>query len=164
MFFVLDIGSRSVHIAGSTDQPCEALMQQIARNLTDRVDGFLKQTRYLIFDRDPLYAKALRTMLKDAGVEIVRRPSGSPNLNCFAERWMRSLRQECLSQIIPLGENHLRQTITSYVGHYHMERNHQGLGYRLIESVVANSNADEGRIRMRERVGGLLNYYYRAAD
>jgi putative transposase len=163
VFFVLDIGSRRVHIAGIADQPSEAWMMQIARNLTDCVDGFLKQTRYLILDRDPLYTKAFRTMLEDAGVEIVRLPSRSPNLNCFAERWIRSLRQECLSRVIRLGEKHLRQTITSYVEHYHMERNHQGLGNRLIEPVVANSNAGEGRIRRRQRVGGLLNCYYRAA-
>ena len=138
-------------------------MKQIARNLTDCVDGFVKQTRYLILDRDPLYTKAFRTMLKDAGVEIVRLPSRSPNLNCYAERWIRSLREECLSRVIPLGEKHPRQTIASYVDHYHMERNHQGLGNRLIETVVANTNAGERRIRRRQRVGGLLNYYYRAA-
>jgi hypothetical protein len=67
VFFVLDIGSRRVHIAGITDQPCEAWMKQIARNLTDCVDGFLKPTRYLSLDRDPLYTKAFRTMLKNAG-------------------------------------------------------------------------------------------------
>jgi putative transposase len=138
-------------------------MKQVARNLTDGVDGFLKQTRYLVLDRDPLYTKAFRTMLKDAGVKIVRLPARSPNLNCYAERWIRSLREECLSRIIPLSEKHLRQTIVSYVDHYHMERNHQGLGNRLIEPVVANSNAGKGRIHRRQRVGGLLNYYHREA-
>ena len=163
IFFVIDIGSRRVHIAGITDQPSEAWMKQIARNLTDCVDGFLKQTRYLILDRDPLYTRAFRTMLKDAGVEVVRLPSRSPNLNSYAERWVRSIRGECLSRVIPLGEGHLRRTIEAYVAHYHWERNHQGLGNRLIEPLAANTNAPQGRIRRRERVGGVLSYYYRAA-
>jgi putative transposase len=117
----------------------------------------------LILDRDPLYTRAFRQMLKDSGVKVVRLPSRSPNLNCYAERWIRSLREECLSRVVPLGEKHLRQTIASYVEHYHIERNHQGLGNRLIDPVVANTNAGEARIRRRQRVGGLLNFYYHAA-
>jgi putative transposase len=161
VMFVIDIGTRRVQIAGITDQPSEAWMKQVARNLTDGVDGFLKQTRYLILDRDPLYTKAFRSMLKGAGIKIVRLPARSPNLKFYAERWIRSLRNECLSRIIPLSEKHLRQTIVSYVDHYHMERNHQGLANRLIEPVAANTNSGEGRIRRRQRIGGLLNYYYR---
>ncbi|MGE5783423.1 MAG: hypothetical protein ACM3ZE_02495, partial [Myxococcales bacterium] len=111
VFFVIDIATRRVHIAGITDQPSEAWMKQVARNLTDCVDGFLKQTRYLVLDRDPLYTKAFRAMLKDASVKIVRLPARSPNLNSYAERWIRSLRNECLSRIIPLGEKHLRRTV-----------------------------------------------------
>jgi putative transposase len=163
VFFALDIGSRRVHIAGITSQPSDAWMRQVARNLTDCVEGFLKQTRYLILDRDPLYTKAFRTILKDAGVNIVRLPARSPNLNSYSERWIRSLRSECLSRIIPLGEKHLRETIASYLDHYHMERNHQGLGNRLIEPIAANTNAGQGRILRRQRVGGLLNYYHRKA-
>jgi hypothetical protein len=163
VFFVIDIGTRRVHVAGMTSRPSEAWMKQMARNLTDCIGGFLKQTRYLILDRDPLYTRAFRTMLKDAGVNVVRLPSRSPNLNCYSERWILSLRCECLSRIIPLGERHLRRTIESYLTHYHTERNHQGLGNRLIEPSAANTNAGQGRIRRRERVGGLLNFYYREA-
>ncbi|HMA91741.1 MAG TPA: integrase core domain-containing protein [Polyangiaceae bacterium] len=163
VFFVIDIATLRVHIAGITDQPSEAWMNQVARNLTDCVDGFLKQTRYLSLDRDPRYTKVFRTMLKEVSVEIVRLLSRSPNLNSYAERWVRSLREECLNRIIPLGEKHLRRTLASYVEHCHMERNHQGLVNRLIEPIAANTNAGEGRIRKCQRVGGLLNYYYRAA-
>ena len=137
-------------------------MKQIARELTDCVDGFLKQTRYVILGRDPPNTKAFRTMLEGAGLEIVRLSSRSPNLNSYAERWVRSIREECLSRIIPLGEKHLRRTLVSYLDHYHRERNHQGLGNRLIEASAANTNAGQGRIRSRERVGGLLNYYWAA--
>ena len=102
-------------------------------------------------------------MLKDSGINIVRLPARSPNLNSYAERWILSLRRECLSRVIPLGEQQLRNTIASYVDHYHMERNHQGLGNQPIDPVAANTNAGKGRIRRCQRVGGLLNYYYRAA-
>jgi putative transposase len=138
-------------------------MMQIARILTDCVDRISEQTRYLILDRDPLYTKAFRMMIEDAGVKTVRLPARSPNLNSHTERWIGSLRAECLSRIIPLGERHLRRTIASYADHYHMERKHQGLGNRLINPVAAKTNGGTGRIRRRERVGGLLNSYYRAA-
>jgi putative transposase len=163
VMFVIDIGSRRVQIAGITCQPSEGWMKQIARNLTDCAGGFLKQTRYLILDRDPLYTRAFRAMLEEAGVNVVRLPSRSPDLNSYAERWILSLRSECLSRIIPLGESPLRRTIDSYLTHYHTERNHQGLANRLIEPSAANTNAGRGRILRRERLGGLLNFYYRAA-
>ena len=86
VFFIIDIGTRRVHIAGITNQSSEAWMKQIARNLTDSVDGFLKHTKYLILDRDPLYTRAFREMLKGSGVKVVRLPARSPNLNSYAER------------------------------------------------------------------------------
>ena len=151
---VIDIATRRVHIAGITDQPGDVWMKQHARNLTDCVDGFLKRTRYLILDRDPLFTRAFLQMLKDAGVKVVRLPSRSPNFNCYAERWIGSLRSECLSRVIPLGDQHLRRILSEYLVHYHQERNHQGLDNRLIEPVAANTNSGEGRVRRRERVGG----------
>ena len=76
---------------------------------------------------------------------------------------MRSVRSECLARVIPLGERHLRHILTQYVEHYHKERNHQGLGNQPIEPVPANTNAGEGTVRRRERLGGVLNYFYRDA-
>jgi putative transposase len=102
-------------------------------------------------------------MLKEAGVKVVRLPARSQNLNSYAERWIRSVRGECLSRVIPLGERHLRYLLSEYLVHYHQERNHQGLDHRLIELVATNTNSGEGVVRRRERVGGLLSYYYRDA-
>src|SRR5664279_3649516 len=163
VFFIIDIGTRRVQIAGITNQPSEAWMKQIARNLTDCVDGFLKHTKYLILDRDPLYTRVFRGMLKEAGVEVVRLPSRSPNLNSYAERWVRSIRAECLSRVIPLGERHLRHLLSEYLLHFHQERNHQGLSNRIIEPLAANANSGNGVVQRRERLGGVLNYYYREA-
>ena len=163
VFFVIDIGSRRVHIAGISNQPSGAWMSQIARNMTDCVDGFLRGKLYLILDRDPLYTRAFRSTLAEAGVNVVRLPARSPNLNAFAERFVLSAKSECLDRLIPLGERHLRHLLGEYVAHYHTERNHQSLGNELIEPIPANTNAGGGVVRRRARLGGLLSYYYREA-
>jgi putative transposase len=143
--------------------PKSAASSRLVRNenLNDHAaENPCSQHRYLILDRDPLYTRVFRQMLKDAGVNVMRLPARSPDLNSYAERWIRSLRSECLSRVIPLGERHLRNLISEYLAHYHGERNHQGLGNRLIEPLVANFNSGNSVVRRRERLGGVLNYYY----
>ena len=137
-------------------------MKQIARNLTDADSGFLHGARYLIHDRDPLYTEAFRALLKRSGVKTVKLPARSPNLNAYAERFVRSVKSECLAKIIPLGERHLRKAVKDYTEHYHQERNHQGLDNEFIEKVTAGPKMD-GTVACRERLGGILNYYYRRA-
>jgi putative transposase len=162
VFFVIDIETRRVEIAGITCAPSGMWMQQIARNLTSHEDGFLRGVRYLILDRDPLYTQAFRKMLKDSGTEALRLPARSPNLNAHAERFVLSAKSECLGRMIALGERHLRRTMTAFVSHYHGERPHQGLGGQLI--VAADSAGRiEGEVQCRERLGGMLKFYYRAA-
>ncbi len=137
-------------------------MQQVARNLTDVDTGFLIGSRYLIHDRDPLFTQAFKAHLSSAGVETVKLPARSPNLNAFAERFVRSIKSECLAQIIPLGERHLRNTVAEYIEHYHTERNHQGLDNQLILK-PRDDAPTKGNVACRERLGGLLHYYYRRA-
>ena len=120
------------------------------------------EKRYLIHDRDPLYTREFLSMLADAGIESVKLPARSPNLNAYAERFVRSIKEECLEQMILFGEDALRNSIREFLDHFHRERNHQGLGNRLITPINATVNS-EGRIERRERLGGLMNYYYRAA-
>src|SRR5262249_44043044 len=127
VLFVIDLESRRVHIAGVVRQPHGAWMNQVARNLTDAIDGFLRGKRYLIHDRDPLFTHHFRHVLRAAGVRPLRLPPHSPNLNAYAERFVRSIKSECLSKLIPLGERHLRLAISEFVEHYHLERNHEGL-------------------------------------
>jgi len=162
VLFVIDLKTRRIEIVGIVTSPNGAWMTQIARNWTDSEDGFLLRTRYLIHDRDPLFAKGFRGILDGSGVRPVRLPSRSPNLNAYAERFVRSIKAECLAQVIPIGEAHLRRAVREYVAHYHSERNHQGIGNRLIE-VSANGSRESGSIECRERLGGLLRYYRRAA-
>lgn len=162
VFFVIDIKTRRVEIAGITPNPSGTWMKQIARNLTDAEDGFLLKIRYLIIDRDPLYTEAFRKMLKDSGVEPLRLPARSPNLNAYAERFVLSIKSECLNRIVPLGEAHLRHAVSEFAGHYHAERHHQGLDSQLI-TPDETAGRSEGPVACRERLGGLLNYYYRDA-
>jgi putative transposase len=137
-------------------------MCQVARNLTDVVDGFLLKHRDLIMDRDPLYTGGFRALLAVSGIKSLRLPARSPNLNAYAERWIGSIRRECLAQVIPLGERHLRELIREFTAHYHAERNHQSLGNKLISPTNDNA-AVGGRVLRRQRLGGLLNFYHREA-
>src|SRR5215510_13193133 len=161
VFFVMRLKTRMVEIAGITCQPNETWMKQTARKLTDAQDGFLRGVRYLILDRDPLYTTAFRRMLRDSGVRPVLLPARSPNLNAYAERFVLSAKSECLERIVPLGEGHLRAAVREFVDHYHEKRPHQGLDNELVapqEKVIG-----AGPLKCRERLGGVLKFYYREA-
>jgi transposase InsO family protein len=162
VLFVIDLKTRRVEIAGILPRPNGEWMKQIARNLTDCEDGFLNGSRHLIHDRDPLFTTSFRAILKSSDVEAVKLPARSPNLNAYAERFVRSIKSECLSQIIPLGERHLRHAVKEYTEHYHVERNHQGLDNRLLEELPGVVDMDSAVVR-HERLGGILNYYERKA-
>ena len=136
-------------------------MNQIARNLTDSVDGLLTGKRYLIHDRDPLFTDEFLRTLTDVGVESVKLPARSPNLNAHAERFVRSIKEGCLERLILFSESSLRAAVQNFIAHYHSERNHQGLGNPLICSEPKHP-ANRGAVQRRERLGGLLNHYYRA--
>ena len=162
VLFVIELATRKVEIAGITVSPNEKWMRQMAYNLTNFQDGFLRDHRYLIMDRDTKYCESFRAALEQEGVESVRLPPRSPNLNAYAERFVRSIKEECLDRMIFFGENSLRHAIAQFVEHYHQERNHQGLDNKLIvpEDDVGKQN---GEIASRERLGGMLRYYHRKA-
>ena len=152
-----------MHIAGVTTAPNGAYMKQVARNLTDVSDGFLLHSRYLIMDRDTKYTQEFRDYLDREGVKPVRCPARAPNCNAFAERFVRSIKDECLDRMILFGEASLRRVLREYVAHlFRSERNHQGVGNPLLEPCAAVSSTD-GPIQCRERLGGMLNFYYREA-
>jgi putative transposase len=159
---VMELATRRVHIAGITPHPTAAFMQQCARQLTDPFDGFLLGKQYLIHDRDTKYTQAFDALMKASGVEPVLLPPRSPNLNAHCERFVRSIKEEALAQMVILGERALYYAIQQYLAHYHHERNHQGLENQLIaqeEAVVCQT----GHVVRRERLGGLLSYYHREA-
>ena len=162
MLFVIELATRKVEIAGITASPNEAWMRQMAYNLTNFEDGFLNGKSYLIMDRDTKFCESFRSALKQEGVESVRLPPRSPNLNAYAERFVRSIKEECLDRMIFFGENSLRHAIAQFIEHYHHERNHQGLDNTLISPDDDMGNCG-GEIASRERLGGMLRYYHRKA-
>jgi transposase InsO family protein len=162
LLFVMELKTRRVHFAGCTPHPNEAWMQQIARNLTDPFDGFLLGKRYVLMDRDGKFCPTFRNLLKDEDAKPLLLPPRSPDLNAYIERFMRSLKSESLSRMIFFGEKSLRRAVDAYLRHYHAERNHQGIGNKLIESGEEVGSV-AGKIACRQRLGGLLRYYYRDA-
>jgi putative transposase len=162
ILFFMDLSTRKVEIAGIAQVANGLWMSQIARNLTDAEDGILTGKQYLIHDRDPLFTAEFLNMIAGAGVESVKLPPRSPNLNAYAERFVRSIKESCLKRVIFFGEESLRTAIQNFVVHYHRERNHQGLANRLI-SPEPEHLGNAGQVQVRQRLGGMLNYYYRAA-
>ena len=162
VLFFTDLSTTRVEIAGISDSGNGVWMTQIARNLTDSVDGLLTGKRYLIHDRDPLFTDEFLRTLNDAKVESVKLPPRSPNLNAHAERFVRNIKECCLNRLILFGESSLRTAVQNFVAHYHSERNHQGLDNRVIQPDPVHL-ANRGKVQRRERLGGTLNYYYRSA-
>ena len=156
--FVIDLASRRVQILGSTPHPDEPFMCQIVRNFTL---GDAEGCRVLICDRDAKWSRAVRVRLQDAGIRVVQTPYRAPNANAYAERFVRSIKEECLNRLVPCGERHHRRAVAEFVAHYHRERNHQALDNDLIVGQPAKRRV--GRVRRHQRLGGLLNYYARAA-
>jgi len=156
---VIDYATRKVEIAGIVEQAYGGWMKQMARNLTDPINGFLKNKRYLVHDRDRLYTEAFISILKAGGIEPIKSMPLAPNFNPFIERFIRSIKYECLDRMLIFGEAHLRHVIQNYVEHYHFERAHQSLDNDIIEPPPKGT----GEIVCHERLGGLLKFYRRAA-
>jgi transposase InsO family protein len=162
VWFVIRLASRRVRIAGIVPEPTGSWMTQTARHLTDSLGGFLNGCRYLIHDRSPLFTKEFEGILQSAGIQAVRLPPRSPNLNAYAERFVRTIKESCLDRMILIGESSLHQAAAQFVRHYHAERNHQGLENKIIQPEFAVF-PHEGEVCCRQRLGGLLRYYYREA-
>jgi len=152
---VMELATRRVHIAGMTPHPTAAFMQQCARQLTDPFEGFLVSKRYLLHDRDTKFTQAFDGLLKASGVEPIVLPPRSPNLNAHCERFVRSIKEEALAQMVMLGERSLYYAIQQYLAHYHHERTHQGLDNQLI-APEPEQNYQGGAVVRRDRLGGLL--------
>jgi putative transposase len=159
---VMELSTRSVQIAGITPHPTDAFMAQCARQLTDPTDGFLLGKWYLLHDRDTKFLHGFDWMLRTSGVKPVVLPPRSPNLNAYCERFVRSIKEEALDRMVMVGGPALSAVIHQYLAHYHAERNHQGLANQLI-APEPGLGSHSGSVRRRERLGGLLGYYYRDA-
>jgi putative transposase len=162
VLFFIHLESRQVDIAGITVQPDEPWMKQIARNVTMEGCGALRDCSYLLHDRDTKYTQSFRAIIASGRVEPLAVRAQSPNLNSYAERWVRSVKEECLSKVILLGERSLRRALNEFVEHYHAERSHQEKGNVLLFPRDTDVHR-KGLVQCRERLGGLLRYYHQEA-
>jgi transposase InsO family protein len=163
VLFFIHLASRKVHVAGMTPHPDEQWMVQVARNVTMEEWGILAPGQYLIHDRDGKYCPAFRHIIDAAGITRVPLPPRSPNLNAYAERWVRSVKEEALSRLILFGERSLRHALTEYLSHFQQERPHQGKGNVVLMPALRQVGPYQAPPQCRERLGGLLKYYYREA-
>jgi hypothetical protein len=138
-------------------------MTQMARNAVDEESEYLRGHRYVLHDGDAKFCADFRKTLASGGVKCLRLPARSPNLNGFAERWVRSVKSECLSHFILFGEGSLRRALKNFGEHYHGERNHQGKANQLLFPRPGLQKGTQGGVRCQERLGGLLKYYHREA-
>ena len=159
LLMVMELATRRIHFAGTTVSPEDPWMQQIARNVTVEGCGALRDS---LHDRDTKYTQSFRAIIASGRVEPLLLPARRPNLNAYAERWVRSVKEECLSKVILFGERSLRRALSEYVEHFHAERNHQGKGNALLFPRGTNIRRD-GPVQCRERLGGLLRFYHQEA-
>ncbi|MEZ6049641.1 MAG: integrase core domain-containing protein [Planctomycetaceae bacterium] len=158
---VMELKSRRVEIAGITSNPNRQWVTQVARNLTGDV-GFLENASHLILDRDTCFHPLHSFLTEQTNIKPVLLPPKSPNMNAYLERFMRSLKSECLNRMFFFGQHSLERALKEYVAHYHAERNHQGLDNQLVD-LGEEVGSIAGKIECQERLGGLLKYYYRNA-
>lgn len=165
VLFFIHLGTRKVYIGGITPNPDQRWIAQIVRNITDIDDSVLLQNncKYLIHDRDSKFCEHFDSLLRSVKIEPVKLPPRSPNLNAYAERFILSVKSECLERMILFGERSLHHVLKEYIAHYHLERNHQGIGNNLIFPQTAPEKSGERTIECRERLGGMLKFYHRQA-
>lgn len=159
--FATKIATREVEIVNLTKKPNGPWMAQQGRNLCDFEHGFLRNCRYLIHDREPTFIHCLDPILHDSGITPKVMPVKSPNLNAFAERFVGSVRRDCLDHLPIFGEKHLRYVLREYVAWYNHERPHQGIDGEYIDK--REPYREDGEVAKRLRLGGLLPHFYRAA-
>jgi putative transposase len=158
----LHVGSRKVFVTTASKKPDTAWMRKQAKAFLQFVEGEGLKAEILMRDRDNMYVRDFDNAIKDVGIRIHPVAYRSPNQNAFVEQWIQSIKHECLNHFIVFGEDHFNYLISQYVEHYLAERPHQGLGNRLIDGEL-ESASDEGEILCRQRLGGVLKHYYRAA-
>jgi putative transposase len=161
VLFFIELGTRRVHLAGCTAHPTAAWATQQARQLSWTLQDGEGSAHYLLHDRDGKFAPGFDAVFRGEGVEVVRTPYRAPTANAVAERWVGSVRRECLDHLLIAGEAHLRRVLRAYVAHYNQARPHRGLGLRT--PLPPTERPGRGPIRRRELLGGLLREYYREA-
>ena len=160
VLFFIELGSRRVHLAGCTASPNSAWVAQQARQIVWRLSNEPRSMRFLMHDRDSKFTAGFDHIFVSEGIEIVRTPFRAPKANAIAERWVRTVRQECLDHLLILNQRHLIRVLREYTDYYNTARPHQGLAQQI---PIPLSHPEYGAIHCRDVLGGILHDYYRAA-
>jgi putative transposase len=161
VFFFIEVGSRRVHLAGCTDHPTSAWVAQQARQIVWELDGRTPPMHFLIHDNDAKFTEAFDTIFQAERVHVIHTPVRAPNANAFAERWIRTVRAECLDKLLIFRAAHLRRALREYVAYYNAARPHQGLAQQTPMPRIAP--IADGPVRCRAVLGGIQHDYYRDA-
>ena len=162
VFFVIEVGTRFVHVLGVTASPDGARVAQQARNLLTDLEGRAGEFRFLVRDRDNKFTRAFDDVMAGNDTSVIKMPPRSPRANAFAERWVRTARSECTDRILIFGERHLRAVLTKYAAHYNRHRPHRSLDLRAPDDDADVIRLPASRIERRQVLGGLINEYERA--
>ena len=166
MLFFIELDTRGVHLAGVTAHPDSAWVTQQARNLLLVLGERARPVRFLLRDRDAKFCRSFDDVFRSEGGEVVVTPVRAPTANAYAERWVGTVRVECLDWLLIVGRGHLEQVLGVYVEHYNRHRPHWALGFeapdRPARLTVVGENG-RGEVRRRDLLGGLLHEYRRAA-
>jgi len=162
VFFVLEVETRRVHILGVTGHPTGPWVAQQARNLLMDLADRAEQFRFLVRDRDAKFTAAFDSVFGDAGVRVIKTPVRAPRANAYAERFVGTIRRECLDRLLIVKEQHLRGVLTEMAEHYNDHRPHQSRGQQAPNDIPCRVIDLTAAIRRRTVLGGLINEYDRA--
>ncbi|MGH3084352.1 MAG: integrase core domain-containing protein [Gaiellaceae bacterium] len=161
VLFFIELESRRVHLAGCTTNPSGAWVTQQARNLS--FTGLFDRMRFLIHDHDSKFSGAFDEVFRSEGIKVIRTPIRAPQANAYAERFVRTVRADCLDWLLIIGRRHLETVLRIYTAHYNRERPHRGLALLPPDPTNADAPASHGEIKRRDRLGGLIHEYHRVA-
>jgi transposase InsO family protein len=161
VLFFIELESRCVHMAGCTTNPTGAWVTQQARNLS--FTGLFERMRFLVHDRDSKFVAAFDEVFRSEGITVIETPIRAPQANAYAERFVRTVRAECLDWLLIVGRRHLETVLRIYTAHYNRERPHRGLALLSPDSTNAARPTTGGQIKRRDRLGGLIHEYHRTA-
>lgn len=159
--FFIEVGSRRVHFAGCTMHPNAAWVNQQARQMVWKLEEQGLKIRFLLHDNDTKFADLFDTIFRSIGIKVIHLPHRAPNSNAFAERWVRTVREECLDKLLIINEGHLRRVMQEYIAHYNRHRPHQGIDQQ--SPIPFPTPETQGEIRRRDVLGGIIHEYYREA-
>jgi putative transposase len=161
VLFFIELSTRRVYVAGSTSRPDSAWVTQQARNLA--ITGRLEDKHILLRDRDAKFSEQFDEVLRTERLAVVRTPIRAPKANAFAERWVGSVRRECLDHVLVFGRRHLQRVLGAYVEHYNRARPHRGLDLQPPDPGLDSGAMQGTKVRRRDVLGGLIHEYHRSA-